>query len=568
MSGLTPGMEQDADIFNLLRQSSLYCDEKAPIYVASEDIAEWRQSRQDLLESANDSARTNVIINTLSRLLLAKKREEYFAEAEKLRASGLSASTLAKPHTNPKRSSHGQNLHLASAVASVLAQDRLSDDGDSKIYIEMLIEFQRPVSEQKSLAEKSCTKSADQSPAVVESQSPMAIADEQQSEEVLQRLSGPQCFICPSTFSNECWQDVWDHTLKMHRIYPVECRACGGAISFPNAASWFSHVEKAHIREEEASLALRCLFGCGLYSNSNSLSRHYRTQHEYVQTACPRCDERVVHNYDEWIAHAKEDHHQRVVRADQRDGIDHKCLICHKSFPTIPALTKHTTYAHETTFSKPIPCPECLKLHCSEEIISSLYEWSSHVASSHGAAHTPNPPRARRSRCLICNEGVYNEKFHLMNRHPNAFTEPSKCQECVRTGEAFVPLIKDLKDWQIHCIVAHGKNGVVIPETCRARCLYCGEEMSAVSSHFTKRHDREGIYPFDCPECKRNGFYLQDASPIKSRQEWVVHCASKHGDIAVAYSAHYEGVLEKRKYQESIGVRTKKHRTSNFDGLD
>ncbi|KAF3763129.1 hypothetical protein M406DRAFT_331693 [Cryphonectria parasitica EP155] len=142
---LSPEASADDDLFALLRQSSLDCDSRAPIYVKRTDIDHWEHTRNDLRQCAEQGnwQRRSVIIRSLSRLLIDERRRQYFQAAGDLRARGQAVDGLAEPHQNHARQSiYASTSSPAEAVASLLGLA----DGDplshARAYIERLVAYQ------------------------------------------------------------------------------------------------------------------------------------------------------------------------------------------------------------------------------------------------------------------------------------------------------------------------------------------------------------------------------------------------------------------------------------------
>lgn len=150
MAVFAPTEGNDQKLHDLLRQSSLDCDPKAPIYVKRKDIAHWEDTREDLKECVRtrNSARRSAIIKSLSQELLAKRRGEYFEGAAKLRAPGQSTDLISEPHQNPERQSiyAGRFSSLAASIAKVLDMSDVGAADTGRIrYIERLVAYQLAV---------------------------------------------------------------------------------------------------------------------------------------------------------------------------------------------------------------------------------------------------------------------------------------------------------------------------------------------------------------------------------------------------------------------------------------
>lgn len=79
-----PVLDKDANaeakLFEALRELCLDCDDRAPIYVTQADIDGWTSTRKDLAEcrQRHDRKGHSRIIDSLSQLLVTKRRQEFF----------------------------------------------------------------------------------------------------------------------------------------------------------------------------------------------------------------------------------------------------------------------------------------------------------------------------------------------------------------------------------------------------------------------------------------------------------------------------------------------------------
>lgn len=232
--------------------------------------------------------------------------------------------------------------------------------------------------------------------------------------------------------------------------------------------------------------------------------------------------------------------------------VDLRCLLCDNTrIVSRSGLSLHTASCHSKYFEPPRPCPACpLKESADDEgtpMISSLSEWCSHVALAHGGPQgAPSPPSSLKVSCLLCEKEVVNELTHYTRKHATAFDKPFPCPECNRQCVGEVPLIADRDDWELHCIIKHGRTTVVFGQqgSKLSRCLVCHRDFGKVADHFTKAH--LSSLPFACRECER----LEPPEKkvqIQDRDEWVLHCATVHADVSAALSARTATTQSKRK---------------------
>lgn len=533
-------VEGDEEIFQLLRRSSLQCDELAPINAGEEDVAHWKETRKDLrdLLSLNDDyskhAKIQRIVKGLSRIFIQDKRKQYFQQANQRRALGQATGDLANtPSPKPKHRSP-----MAEAISAFLegkSTEQRSEPNGESIYIELMA----------------------------------AYLDVSRVEAEMAR-----CFLCSSPF--EDWTQVWKHTTKIHsdqELWPSSCPECARLgveelRQIANHSEWSAHVHENHApRDKEPS---RCLLGCGIFADKYSLARHIRKSHDEFNTittpfSCPECrrlglNDYMIKNPLDFRQHIELHHNSKLLPPISISSPSHACLLCeNKVFSSKTGLSTHTTQFHlhgTQTFETAFPCPECHRLSGEDYTIKNLNDWCQHVRSQHGAENAPNPPQAYRPRCLLCNKPHYNEKVHFA-RHVKMgqFKKPFACPECIRQEVQPAENIQGRDHWLVHCAAVHDKTapvGMIGIRGQHTRCFICNEYVKSSASHFTKKHVAQGLFndPFQCPECIRTGEGEGDV--IENREQWLKHCAAVHGDISSATLALTEGVRDKRSEMMSV----------------
>lgn len=561
MSILAPEAQaEDADgLFQILRNSSLRCDQLAPFDVTPEDIEDWKHTREDMraLSNSNDykkSTRIRVLTKKLSRARVAEQRGQYFKETNRRRALGQDTDDLQT--RRPRlRNSRGAEFP-AEGISEYLKQD-LKEDKLEFIYIDMLVAYvkQRP-------------------------------------------QSVPTCFICAGTNTLEAtgqmrnetfksWKDVWKHTNKAHRdeqLWPFSCPECdrlGHEETLDQIADlgeWCSHVHEHHAPRGLAPY--RCILGCQTFENTTALREHLVKCHQALWTVsepfpCPECsrlglEDCIISDPAEWRRHIDFYHDSKllppVTKASSANHTEHRCLLCFdQSYPTKTGLSLHNTNVHVKGeyFTSPFPCPECRRLGKVEIIISGLDEWCRHVAAHHGLEHTPNPPSPMEERpcCLLCNEPTYNPRKHFETKHVKTgrFDKPFPCPECARQGDEGPHLVLNCNDWHVHCVAVHGQEapwGIqkVAGDTPHVRCLVCNGHFKAISAHFTKAHVAKGLFSqaFSCPECARTKTDQRQPPLIQGSEEWRFHCAVVHQDVSGSVLAHSVNLLRKQAEMERL----------------
>lgn len=291
---------------------------------------------------------------------------------------------------------------------------------------------------------------------------------------------------------------------------------------------------KSNLQENPTAPAIRtptpeCLLCQKPWTYGTPLSQHYRRVHQKTLSrpfSCPECQDHIVNGWNEWISNIASRHGRhnapRPRSRTQSPQGPLTCLLCGNLFVTLGGLSKHTTKSHGKHFESPRPCPVCFNSEDKAPVVSSLSEWCRHVELSHGGTQcAPKVLLDMKIRCFLCSEDVVHERNHYIKHHLGAFHELFPCPECTRQGVE---------------TPSHGKTTRIFGQSQLSRCLVCDRFYSKVADHFTKDHMR--LFPFQCQECERLKETLGCSGVlIKDRDEWVLHCAAAHGDIASALSA-------------------------------
>ncbi|KAK7735967.1 hypothetical protein SLS63_003485 [Diaporthe eres] len=442
--------EDADDLFQILRNSSLRCDQLAPFDVHPEDIENWKSTREDMraLLSSNDyrkSTQIRVLTQKLSRARVAEQRGQYFKETNRRRALGQDTGDLQTPR--PRLRARRGAEFPAEAISEYLKQDRTDDCNKLEfIYIDMLVAYL-----------------------------------EQRSQSV------PTCFICAGASTLEAtgktgdgifksWKDVWKHTNRAHRrerLWPFSCPECdrlghGETLDqIADLGEWCSHVHEHHAPGGLAPY--RCILGCQTFENTTALREHLVKCHRALWTVaepfpCPECcrmgsEDCIISDRAEWRRHIDLHHDPKLLpsttEASSANPTEHRCLLCSdQCYPTKTGLSLHNTNIHVKgeDFTSPFPCPECHRLGQVERIISGLDEWSPWGIQK-VADKTPY------TRCLICNGHFKGISGHFTKAHvaKGVFSQAFSCPECARTktDQSKPPLIQGPEEWRTHCAVVH-----------------------------------------------------------------------------------------------------------------
>lgn len=487
--------ERTKELFRLLRRSSLRCDELAPTEAPTEDADRWneRQDIQTLSRSEDPNKRTKIrsIQHTLNRLKTREIRTQYFDDANELRQLG---------HTTEHLVRGGHKVAATKSVTREVSGFFMqSSDGQVSSYIDLLLKY----------------------------------LDDKHYGQLT-------CFLCLATFDS--WDAVWAYSNKKHASeaeWPLDCPECqrqGKDQRVRSLGEWCGHVHKSHAPSNKEPF--RCLLGCKTFTRSRNLTKHLEKNHYEFWAVCEEvhCPTKFRRHLD---THGSSKHFPPL-----RTPL-YTCLLCgHAKFSSQSALSRHTTVSHvkaEKTFAEPFHCRECRRLAQGDYLVRDEADWCNHVTECHGSANAPNPTALAKTRCLLCNTSLLNERAHFQSHYEKGqFDVPFSCPECVREGKKEVR-IEDCQKCQLHCAVVHDR---AVPLATRAgktvskgsRCLICDEVFAALKFHVTRCHEAGGYFdkPFPCPECARLG--TQEPPLIGSRQAWLGHCASVHEDVSSATS--------------------------------
>lgn len=553
--------EDADDLFRILRNSSLRCDQLAPFDVHPEDIENWKNTREDMraLLRSNDykkSTRIRVLTKKLSRARVAEQRGQYFKATNRRRALGQDTDDLRAPR--PRLKTNRGEEFPAEVISEHLKQERVDDCNKMEFkYIDTLVAYLQ-----------------------------------QRSQSV------PKCFICAGANALEAtgntgdgvfksWKDMWKHTNKAHRsekLWPLSCPECDrlgheeDLDQIADLGEWCSHVHEHHAPKQLAPY--RCILGCQTFQNTTTLREHLVKCHRALWTVaepfpCPECcrlgmEDCIISDSAEWRRHIDSCHDPKLLppmtQASSASLTEHRCLLCwDQCYPTKTGLSLHNTNVHVKNghFTSPFSCPECRGLDKVERSISGLDEWCKHVTAHHGIEHTPNPPGRMEQRpcCLLCNTPTYNPRKHFESKHSNIgqFDKPFLCPECVRQGTEGPHLVMNCNDWHVHCVASHGQEAPwaiqkVAGPTPYVRCLVCNGHFKGISGHFTKAHITKGLFgqTFSCPECARTTTDQSKPQLINGLEEWRIHCAAVHRDVSGSVLAHSMNLSRKQAEMDRL----------------
>lgn len=287
------------------RLSSVFSrrDPYSPLYLTTEELAGF-EKRQDItcLRRAHKQAledkeqtlagelkyRTKYIIDYLEKLTLTKKRDEYFAQVDDLRARGLSTSHLRQDTANPRRK-RGMLGCENSAIMGHLFENNVSN---SKLVAYLVNYLKDQISKDD-------------------------LSTRRQNEQKPKRT---MCILCDKSFATK--RTLSRHVAEGHDFSQAfHCPAClkSGHTVLIGADSvlWSVHVESVHGKEfapvPNKKLAY-CLL-CSTEYTARGFGLHFSKAHEpFLQfpLRCTECERKGVivdvQNRKTWIQHAVKTH--------------------------------------------------------------------------------------------------------------------------------------------------------------------------------------------------------------------------------------------------------------------
>ncbi|OAA71748.1 hypothetical protein LEL_08983 [Akanthomyces lecanii RCEF 1005] len=163
-----------------------------------------------------------------------------------------------------------------------------------------------------------------------------------------------------------------------------------------------------------------------------------------------------------------------------------------------------------------------------------------------------------RKLCLICNITCATKA--TLSRHverTHTFEEAFECPACRQTGHHVI-VDAGAVQWAKHVEQQHGKQLAPDPFFSQkpAYCLICSTShaIRGFSLHFSKAHEKESQYPFDCRECGQKGVVAK----IHDRRSWIRHAMEVHGSKDPMNGSVLEGefdtVLQSKKRKRSVSV--------------
>lgn len=448
--------EDDTELYNLLRNSSIDCDAQAPIYVTKSDIDEWERTRDDLriCREQGDKVRRATIIRKLSALLVEERRQKFFLDANDLRMSGTSAMDLVKPQEkpSPRKAWYGDSKTLSDAVSSLITQNAPFSYNETTSYIERLVAYQVTT--------------------IAYAASPSATDPESTELEQPKTSSGhlwtARCLLCPKAKPSKDLSALREHYDKVHKAMwdePFSCPRCDEICTIDGWNNWVAHIECFHGMENAPKrrpmVAIKCLLCPGsTFQSKQGLSIHTsRCHHSDFQTPlpCPECqllctgdDVPFIKNLSEWCSHVALSH-GGPDQTPTPPATMFSCLLCGQE---IANEGNHYRRKHSDAFNAPFSCPACSRqgfTHAPR--IMDRKGWQLHCVAAHGKTEVVFGQQAHElARCLVCDKLFSKVADHFTKSHLQSL--PFPCPECERLGTPETQ-IQDRDGWIIHCAVAH-----------------------------------------------------------------------------------------------------------------
>lgn len=375
-----PENPDDDRLFERLRNSTLTGDENAPIDPSREDFASWeerndikqlRQQYEDARRKCGSehpqtkqiAAKIQSILDQLSALIVRRRREEYFQQADELRARGQSTNALqANSGSNPRKS---YSAASSSAATFIGANMRVKSSGDCW--------------------EKHCA---------------LLVAYLQDKPDLVRHLGGD---ALPKPVQNG------------GDLLSTPLTGVATPVSEPHA-----DLSGQPSSPKTQTTSSTCLFGCGVFSSRNNLTRHtVRTHasafaHTFPCPACKRCgkSDAMIEGASAWSNHAERFHGKanaphlpsskdwatllRKKPGTSRTRVKGTCFLCTGRYAVGSGFSRHFNQRHARAgqFDVSFQCPSCPQA----VLITGLSDWMKHAADIHRQDGQTGRPESEAQR--------------------------------------------------------------------------------------------------------------------------------------------------------------------------
>ncbi|KAL7905985.1 hypothetical protein GGI35DRAFT_126509 [Trichoderma velutinum] len=325
-----PGLTGENSVLISLQSSALLRrDQNAPVYITQDDLDKW-ENRRDITslrkqykeiktvadrenvdrqkaKEASDirsliKSRIKYILDCLEKLRLQEMRQEYFQEADKLRALGLSTGHLSyKNATNPRK-----HTPVIGALVTLRIGHLLQKNVNPQVTITKVTAYLLRKPEKEIFKEEYETEPTE--PQIVDVKS----------------VIETRCLLCDHPYSNV--SSLTRHVREHHEFKkPFNCPEClrNGDVHEVNGipSAWSNHVLKFHGKNHTPNLRSQpetpayCPI-CQKTFTANGFSAHYnRHQRSFTfPFNCHEClrqgksDNAAIASPDDWILHVRHTH--------------------------------------------------------------------------------------------------------------------------------------------------------------------------------------------------------------------------------------------------------------------
>lgn len=312
-------------LFQRLRSMSLSRDAGAPVDLSVEDlqgfekrndVSNFRASLKaarlagDKKEAKRIKSQIENRIATLSSLMLARRRGQYFDNADSRRAQGLPPPCLSEESDFGKAlKKRGNGLTIAEFL------QRCTNDVDegslveqrSKVYMNLLVDYlaHRPQPNLESEVPRV-------EPDLTRWQKNADVGDRKDDAETDERGEHSRCLLCDGSFRGR--SELTKHYHRLHVKngtfdWPFSCPEClrqgmADTLIEGGAPAWSNHVERVYGKIHAPNLpsyaqplkgSAQCLLCNGFFVGGGGLTRHIRRTHDQKEGVfkrpflCPEC---------------------------------------------------------------------------------------------------------------------------------------------------------------------------------------------------------------------------------------------------------------------------------------
>ncbi|KJZ77307.1 hypothetical protein HIM_03031 [Hirsutella minnesotensis 3608] len=323
--------KQDDDLWSVISNAFLQRDPFAPLYLTQGEVDEFghRRDVQNLRERYKAAqvekgvqcreakeihARLTYIYKCLEALKLEEKRRAYFAEVDRLRASGQPTTHLHDPSaTNPRRKVHKTSSSVAAKI-SLLFTDKNPPKGLPGKLVAYVKNWSHEEDDEGGQEEEGLGREA-----------PDSTTEREQ----------PRCLFGCGAYYNR--RVLTKHVRAMHMDVfeqPFLCPECerlgwGECVIEASPSAWSSHVQRKHGKRHTPDLRPgiwkpACCMLCQEFFTRRGFTSHFNSRHpesefakDFTCSVClrhGRTESISITSRDAWIAHVAEAHQGGEIR--------------------------------------------------------------------------------------------------------------------------------------------------------------------------------------------------------------------------------------------------------------